>query len=159
MLLPNYLNFPITPHDIRFTFVIMAQILHRHDANIMGSPIQLPEYRGFLEFPEYKEPSCKFPEYAEPVEIMADLDVAAHISNKNLEHVIRTPGRQPSPQPAHFNEPSPHRNGNLTPGGNGHRVLRSATVGYIAPAFAGKSEQMAQGRYQFQECVTCTNTQ
>lgn len=29
--------------------------------------------------------------------------------------------------------------------GNGYRVLRSATVGYIAPAFVGKLDQMREG--------------
>ncbi|KAL2682689.1 glutamate dehydrogenase (NADP(+)) gdh1 [[Neocosmospora] mangrovei] len=43
--------------------------------------------------------------------------------------------RGPSPQPTHFSVPL--SNGN----GNGHRVLRSATVGYIAPEFPGKKAQ------------------
>ncbi|KAM0431037.1 hypothetical protein ACHAPT_005674 [Fusarium lateritium] len=43
--------------------------------------------------------------------------------------------RGPSPQPTHFSVPL--SNGN----GNGHRVLRSATVGYIAPEFTGKAAQ------------------
>ncbi|KAL2134043.1 hypothetical protein VTI74DRAFT_1154 [Chaetomium olivicolor] len=47
------------------------------------------------------------------------------------------PGRHPSPQPTHVSYPSmPKVNG------NGHRVLRSATVGYVAPEFKGKKEQM-----------------
>ncbi|OBT52925.1 NAD-specific glutamate dehydrogenase [Pseudogymnoascus sp. 24MN13] len=54
------------------------------------------------------------------------------IANKLLEHVIRTPGRIPSPQPAHLSLNS----------SNGHRVLRSATVGYIAPPFEGKEAQI-----------------
>ncbi|OAR00895.1 hypothetical protein LLEC1_00650 [Akanthomyces lecanii] len=40
--------------------------------------------------------------------------------------------RLPSPQPTHM---SSHNS-------NGHRKLRSATVGYVAPEFAGKIEQM-----------------
>lgn len=47
--------------------------------------------------------------------------------------------RGPSPQPTHFSVPLSSHNHN-----NGHRVLRSATVGYIAPAFAGKLEQMEE---------------
>lgn len=44
--------------------------------------------------------------------------------------------RGPSPQPTHFSVPlANHSN-------NGHRILRSATVGYIAPEFQGKVEQM-----------------
>lgn len=49
--------------------------------------------------------------------------------------------RKPSPQPTHFSVP-------LVPivQSNGHRVLRSATVGYVAPTFAGKFEQMKDGK-------------
>jgi glutamate dehydrogenase len=45
--------------------------------------------------------------------------------------------RGPSPQPTHFSVPLLSR-GNS----NGHRILRSATVGYVAPEFTGKVEQM-----------------
>lgn len=48
------------------------------------------------------------------------------------------PSRTPSPQPTHFSVPQTN--------GNGHRVLRSATVGYIAPEFKGKAEQKQQGK-------------
>lgn len=45
--------------------------------------------------------------------------------------------RGPSPQPTHVSVPQvPH---SLR---NGHRVLRSATVGYVAPQFEGKTEQI-----------------
>jgi glutamate dehydrogenase len=111
-------------------------------ADTMGSPRQFPEYRDLLDFPEYKEPLVQFPEYHDPIEIMADLDGSLPV-NKLVEQVIRTPGRQPSPQPTHFSVPVGHKNGNGN--GNGHRVLRSATVGYIAPEFKGKKAQMAQG--------------
>ncbi|KAH7308077.1 NAD-dependent glutamate dehydrogenase [Stachybotrys elegans] len=45
--------------------------------------------------------------------------------------------RGPSPQPTHFSVPQLALNN-----GNGHRILRSATVGYVAPEFTGKVEQM-----------------
>ncbi|KAF7545666.1 hypothetical protein G7046_g9506 [Stylonectria norvegica] len=45
--------------------------------------------------------------------------------------------RGPSPQPTHFSVPLHNVNGN-----GGHRVLRSATVGYIAPEFKGKVDQI-----------------
>ena len=45
--------------------------------------------------------------------------------------------RGASPQPTHFSLPS----------ANGHRVLRSATVGYVAPEFTGKVEQMQAGKF------------
>ncbi|KAI1378371.1 NAD-specific glutamate dehydrogenase [Hypoxylon crocopeplum] len=59
-------------------------------------------------------------------------------ANKLLGKVQNTsqPSRHPSPQPTHFSVPL----GSL--GNNGHRVLRSATVGYIAPEFKGRDEQM-----------------
>jgi glutamate dehydrogenase len=47
--------------------------------------------------------------------------------------------RRPSPQPTHFSVPLKHHS-------NGHRTLRSATVGYVAPEFTGKVEQMKEGK-------------
>lgn len=48
--------------------------------------------------------------------------------------------RGASPQPTHFSVPLLSHNNS-----NGHRILRSATVGYIAPEFTGKVEQMKTG--------------
>ncbi|KAI1402171.1 NAD-specific glutamate dehydrogenase [Hypoxylon fuscum] len=61
-------------------------------------------------------------------------------ANKLLGKVqnVNTPSRHPSPQPTHFSVPLG------SPGANGHRVLRSATVGYIAPEFKGRDEQIIQ---------------
>ncbi|KAH8653588.1 NAD-specific glutamate dehydrogenase [Xylariales sp. PMI_506] len=58
--------------------------------------------------------------------------------NKLVTRVLSSeePSRNPSPQPTHFSVPQ-RSNGN-----GPHRVLRSATVGYIAPEFTGKEEQM-----------------
>jgi hypothetical protein len=104
-------------------------------------------------FPKYEESSLEFPAYEEPPEFSeseGSISNMAEISdtprspqsptNKQVDHVVRTPGRKPSPQPTHFSVPI--KNGN----GNGHRILRSATVGYIAPEFKGKAAQMLQGR-------------
>lgn len=55
--------------------------------------------------------------------------------NKLLDHVIRTPGRQPSPQPTHLSVPGP----------GPHRVLHEEGPGYVAPKFEGKELQMEQG--------------
>jgi len=60
--------------------------------------------------------------------------------NKLVEAAVAAPDRKPSPQPAHFPVPLA-RNGN----GNG-RVIRSATIGYVAPEFKGKKAQMEQGK-------------
>ncbi|KAL3425596.1 NAD-specific glutamate dehydrogenase [Phlyctema vagabunda] len=69
------------------------------------------------------------------------------VINRFTEQVIRTPGRVPSPQPTHFSVPLSKANSN----GNGHRVLRSATVGYIAPEFKGRKAQMDSVREKLSE--------
>jgi glutamate dehydrogenase len=113
----------------------MAKTLSLNTADVMGLTLQ---------FPEYSEPIAQFPDYIEPTgfdsDIMAEIDRSP--VNKMVEQVIRTPGRQPSPQPTHFDAPYANGNGH---NGNGHRILRSATVGYIAPEFKGKNAQMAEG--------------
>lgn len=60
------------------------------------------------------------------------------IHNKLLEQVVRTPGRQPSPQPTHLGVPGPSQ----------HRVLHEEGSGYVAPKFEGKELQMDQGTCQ-----------
>ena len=57
--------------------------------------------------------------------------------NKLLEHVIRTPGRQPSPQPVHL----------LPPHGSQPHLLSDDSAGYVAPKFEGKEKQMEQGKH------------
>ncbi|KAK3674450.1 NAD-dependent glutamate dehydrogenase [Recurvomyces mirabilis] len=52
------------------------------------------------------------------------------LPNKLLERVVRTPDRQPSPQPTHLGVP-----------GQTH-VLQETGSGYVAPKFEGKSKQM-----------------
>ena len=59
------------------------------------------------------------------------------VHNKLLEHVVRTPDRQPSPQPTHLS----------VPGSSSHRVLQEEGPGYVAPKFEGKELQMDQGQY------------
>lgn len=56
------------------------------------------------------------------------------VHSKLLDQVIRTPGRQPSPQPTHLSVPSAS-----------HRVLHEEGPGYVAPIFEGKEQQMDQG--------------
>lgn len=58
------------------------------------------------------------------------------VHNKLLDHVIRTPGRQPSPQPTHLS----------VPGSGQHRMLQEQGSGYVAPKFEGKEQQMDQGK-------------
>lgn len=85
-----------------------------------------------------------FPDYKDSTELTDDFKMAAATApspvNK-LVHQLQSdePSRTPSPQPTHFSVPQTN--------GNGHRVLRSATVGYIAPEFEGRAEQMKSGRH------------
>jgi glutamate dehydrogenase len=114
-----------------------------------------------VPFPVYHEPEDIFdspigsvPEYYEPTNnMMTAGDRPVH---KLVDQVSRTPGRLPSPQPTHLNSPElPYKNGN----GNGHRVLRSATVGYIAPEFAGKKAQKVEGEFSNRvEVITRSRT-
>ncbi|OAA60511.1 NAD-specific glutamate dehydrogenase [Niveomyces insectorum RCEF 264] len=61
-------------------------------------------------------------------------------ANKLVGRVKDTLSRHPSPQPSHLSSTLSKANG------NGHRVLRSATVGYVAPEFKGKLQQMKEVR-------------
>jgi glutamate dehydrogenase len=96
--------------------------------------------------------TCSFPDYVDPFDSSGDT-MAGSPTQSPL--VMQSPSaieqlapdlksedksRHPSPQPTHFNVSHPSR-----PNGNGHRMLRSATVGYLAPEFKGKAEQMKQG--------------
>ena len=64
--------------------------------------------------------------------------------NKLLEQVIRTPGRQPSPQPTHLSVPGPAQ----------PKMLQEEDSGYVAPKFEGKDLQMDQGRLTLNEVDT-----
>ncbi|CAL3965718.1 unnamed protein product [Diplocarpon coronariae] len=95
--------------------------------------------------------SIQFPEYFEPIGLDTELDTNIMStpdrtpSHKKLDVLVKSPDRHPSPQPIHFN--LPYKNGKNGHGnGNGHRVLRSATVGYIAPEFKGKNDQRLRVR-------------
>ncbi|TVY53993.1 NAD-specific glutamate dehydrogenase [Lachnellula cervina] len=143
-------------------------MLTLNTADIVGSPKQFPEYHepGIFvppsptQFPDYCEPpefvasTFQSPKYCEPepFDIMANLEddvsptTPPNPANKLVEQVVRTPGRQPSPQPTHLG--IAHKNGN----GNGvHRILRSGTVGYIAPEFKGKKDQMLQVKTKIEQ--------
>jgi glutamate dehydrogenase len=89
-----------------------------------------------VAFPEYVDP---FTEESARMETLKPVD-------KHLEQVIRTPGREPSPQPLHFSVNSPKRYGDFQERW-GHRVLRSVTNGYANPEFKGKIAQMGRGNY------------
>ncbi|PHH50150.1 NAD-specific glutamate dehydrogenase [Ceratocystis fimbriata CBS 114723] len=83
-------------------------------------------------------PVDSFPEFCDltqsPSTTMAEVALP-----RALSKVQQAEGRHPSPQPAHLAMPLAARLN-----GNGHRTLRSATVGYVAEAFQGKAEQMTE---------------
>ncbi|EXJ53921.1 NAD-specific glutamate dehydrogenase [Cladophialophora yegresii CBS 114405] len=59
--------------------------------------------------------------------------------HKILDQVVRTPGRQPSPQPTLLGVPgASHSNQSL------HRILSDHSSGYVAPKFEGKKAQMEE---------------
>ena len=66
--------------------------------------------------------------------------IVAPIHNKHLDHVVRTPGRQPSPQPTHLS----------VPGSSYSRVVPDQGSGYVAPKFDGKEKQMELGKVSLQ---------
>lgn len=94
-----------------------------------------------------------FPTYIDPFESSDDTFAYSDVStmasstpsptatpnHKLVEKLREDPSRHASPQPTSVSHGPAKMNG------NGYRVLRSATVGYIAPAFAGKLDQMKEG--------------
>lgn len=90
-------------------------------------------------------PANSFPEYSDPFEdqppTMAT-DAQRQPKPKPLARLQSDTdsSRGASPQPTHFSVLPASRGGT-----NGNRVLRSATVGYVAPEFKGKEEQMQDG--------------
>ncbi|KAK3340892.1 Glutamate/Leucine/Phenylalanine/Valine dehydrogenase-domain-containing protein [Neurospora tetraspora] len=82
-------------------------------------------------------PMSSFPELFESSgDTMMDSPSTHVPTHKLVDHLKDQTPRHPSPQPTHVSYPKVN--------GNGHRVLRSATVGYVAPVFQGKAEQMQQ---------------
>lgn len=62
--------------------------------------------------------------------------------HKLIDQVIRTPGRQPSPQPTLLAVPGASQSNQSL-----HRILSDHGSGYVAPKFEGKKAQMEQGAY------------
>lgn len=61
--------------------------------------------------------------------------------HKLVEQVIRTPGRQPSPQPTMLGVPGASQSNQSL-----HRILSDHGSGYVAPKFEGKQAQMGEGK-------------
>ena len=71
----------------------------------------------------------------------AQLNGNAKPQNRLVEQVVRTPNRQPSPQPTLLGVPgASHSNQSL------HRILSDHGSGYEAPKFEGKKHQMEEGK-------------
>jgi len=89
-------------------------------------------------------PMSSFPEYQDPFLSSDDTMMDSPNGNpasKLVDNVKHEHDRHPSPQPTRVSYPYvPKVNG------NGHKVLRSATVGYVAPEFKGRDDQMKQGQ-------------
>lgn len=85
-------------------------------------------------------PHDSFPDYIDPFEDTSSTMSAAIASKPLVNLQSEEASRGPSPQPTHFSVPLAPLNG------NGHRILRSATVGYIAPEFKGKAQQIKSGK-------------
>lgn len=98
-----------------------------------------------------------FPAYVDPFDSSDDTvgdsdDVATMASSpdsvppthKLVEAIREDPSRHASPQPTQVSAHPITKNN-----GNGYRVLRSATVGYIAPEFKEKADQIKQGKQPF----------
>jgi glutamate dehydrogenase len=60
--------------------------------------------------------------------------IGPYPQHKLLDAVVRTPGRQPSPQPTLLGSPS-------TTHSNSSRILHEPGPGYVAPKFEGKEQQ------------------
>ncbi|KIX03723.1 uncharacterized protein Z518_07276 [Rhinocladiella mackenziei CBS 650.93] len=61
------------------------------------------------------------------------------VKHKLVEQVIRTPGRQPSPQPTLLGVPGASQSNQSL-----HRTLSDHSSGYVAPKFEGKKAQMEE---------------
>ncbi|KAI0440858.1 NAD-specific glutamate dehydrogenase [Xylaria telfairii] len=115
---------------------MVIKLLTLQTTNLSQDPF--PEYIGTLESPE---------SFQYNTEIMASNDLSSvdgpAPANKLLSKIKdEQVSRHPSPQPTHFGVPLHPERITGQNGHNGHKVLRSATVGYIAPEFEGKDEQM-----------------
>lgn len=61
--------------------------------------------------------------------------------NKLVEQVVRTPDRQPSPQPTLLGVPGASNSNQSL-----HKILSDHGPGYVAPKFEGKKQQMVEGK-------------
>lgn len=133
---PQDIDLTSSPRDLKSSFDFCAPL----KAIPLTSYYQLhrvPSVLAMTEPAQTSSPAVELPEHADfHVGEQHEKVPQNGIHNKILEHVVRTPGRQPSPQPTHLSVP-----------GNGqHRILHEEGPGYVAPKFEGKELQMDQGK-------------
>lgn len=138
------LNYTISYLELqRLPSFKMALVLAMSPADSLSPTTEFPPFEDFPlleEAASYEGSVANMADPASPLPNSPTSPISPTVpANRLVDKVARIPDRQPSPQPTHFSVP--YRNGN----GNGHRVLRSATVGYTAPEFKGKKEQMVLG--------------
>ena len=137
MTFPTFINTNITADIMRnaVQFVESAQVYERADSDDSAgqTPISVDSFENVVFPPDG-------PQYEDPFESISQ---GQEGQNSDSHLVAMAPGTENGLSPPSANGTLPYyKNGN----GNGHRVLRSATVGYVAPAFEGKTRQMLQGR-------------
>jgi glutamate dehydrogenase len=101
-----------------------------------GLKITTADFPATDSFPEYVDPFT--PPTSEEDSCSENCDMSPHRLPRTLELREDELSRGPSPQPTHISVSEINR-------GTGHRTLRSATVGYVAPTFAGKAQQKLEG--------------
>lgn len=116
-------------------------------ATAFTSPIHpalavMTDFEECVSFPTYIDPFDSSEDtLAESDTTMDSSTASSPLSNKLVDNIKEEPSRHASPRPTEISAHPINRTN-----GNGYRVLRSATVGYIAPEFKEKADQMRQGK-------------
>lgn len=119
----------------------------------MAAALPSPVHPALKVMTDFEE-CVSFPTYIDPFDSSEDTfaesddttamdssTASSPLSNKLVDSIKEEPSRHASPRPTEISaHPISRTNG------NGYRVLRSATVGYIAPEFKEKADQMRQGK-------------
>lgn len=103
----------------------------------------MTDFEECVSFPTYIDPFDSSEDTLAESDDATTMDSSAASSplgNKLVDSIKEEPSRHASPRPTEISaHPIARTNG------NGYRVLRSATVGYIAPEFKEKADQIKQG--------------
>lgn len=93
----------------------------------------------------------RLPSMEAPASSSGDSSPQLPLHNKLLDHIVRTPGRQPSPQPTHLGVPGASHS-------NNSRILHETGPGYVAPKFEGKEQQMEDGMTSIVQAILHSST-